>query len=421
MTFWKLKPSLTLTQNQKSRTASATKTWLDRLTDKDCHFDPYDDSSNGVHHPTFEELAERIAGHAGIIPPSASPSASGCPFKPTIASSFLGWAQPNALCMADLWKNIADENISPKSGLTKDGVILQRHNFFGDTLNNINYISLTFTTQNSINLGYGFWLIEHNKDFAYAILNYIMFRAWCGLTACVYFKDDGRGFHKGDQHFAEGGWDTFPIKDINIPLSNLTLSPAIKLFQKAGCTMVKEAIEKAGEWLRTGWKAAISFDDCMDELCRFPNLTSSLQQLSQSSLSKTSPSLSVATPFSGKNIMDAITLMKEYVEKGWPTGWSSLGDCIDKLYGFGNLSNLKLSELPLSGKVAGLFINDKNIKNVKDALEEVEKWQKRGWARGAGRKMVTFDECMNELCNSVIRYSLSLQILAQGFLVAFYG
>ena len=186
---------------------------------------------------------------------------------------------------------------------------------------------------------------------------------------------------------------------------------------------VEGAIACAGHWLSGNvWEKhspTLTFDDCMDELCGFGHLPSDCSTLSRLSISRTSMPLSgsVVTDFLNKDIAKVI----ELAEKNVPDDFEEL---IDKLYGFGNLSNIKLSELPkpLSDDVEDLFKGEKDI-DVKKAIKLAGEWQKNGWKKNNRRTLKSdFKKCMTELCSlSLVTYSLRIQILAEGFLDAFYG
>ena len=406
MNFWKR--NISLSQKQEEREASKIATWLDRLTnDKECHFDPF-----GKNNPTFDKLAERIASQAGITPSHNNTDCRNNHFMPDLPPRLLAWNK-NPQCPPDIWEKISVPLV-PTSKKPFKGLAVQRHSKVKSTLDNINYIELSFSINNDIDLGYGFWLIDDQyKDFVYAILKSSMFRAWCKLTA----HTDG-----GEGHFTVGMWDTFPIQDIEKPLSQLgNLSSEIRnLFAKTPTVKtVEEAIKQAGQWRKNGWKQSVSFDECMDELCGFGHLPSDCSTLSRLSISRTSMPLSgsVVTDFLNKDIAKVI----ELAEKNVPDDFE---ERIDKLYGFDNLSNIKLSELPkpLSDDVKDLFKSERDI-DVKKAIKLAGEWQKNGWKKNNRRTLKSdFKKCMTELCSlPLVTYSLRIQILAEGFLDAFYG
>ena len=121
----------------------------------------------------------------------------------------------------------------PTSKKTFKGLAVQRHSEVKSTLDNINHIELSFSINNDIDLGYGFWLIDDQyKDFVYAILkSSMLFRACCELTAYT----EGRG----EGHFTVGMWDIFPIQDTTMSLSKL---PTIlsNMFKREGGAMTVE-------------------------------------------------------------------------------------------------------------------------------------------------------------------------------------
>lgn len=148
----------------------------------------------------------------------------------------------------------------------KDGdLVVMRHKECNSTLDYVTYFESFFNNTNQIAdiSTYSFWLLKKDiADFAYAILKYSMFEAWCNLMKRVW---------PGQKHFSEGMWDTFPIQDIGKPLSQLeNLSPEIRnLFAKTPTVKtVEEAIKQAGQWRKNGWEQSV-FDKCMDELCGF--------------------------------------------------------------------------------------------------------------------------------------------------------
>lgn len=209
-------------------------------------------------------LASRIAEH-GCFPRSCYPF----PFSPTLSAPWLAWNK-NPQCPPDIWENIS-VSLVPMSGKPLKGLAVQRHSKVKNTLDNINHIELSFSINNDIDLGYGFWLIKDEcENFVYAILKSSMFRAWCELTAYTDKWTDKKGHkHQGAGHFAVGMWDTFPIQDIENHLSELgNLSPEIEALFPDNPT-VEEAIRRAGQWLKNGWTQSVSFDECMDELCGF--------------------------------------------------------------------------------------------------------------------------------------------------------
>lgn len=150
----------------------------------------------------------------------------------------------------------------------KDGdLVVMRHEEYRSTLKYVTPFESFFnnTSPKADISTYPFWLLKKDRaDFAYAILKYSMFEAWCNLM--VFYSK------RSDKHFSIGMWDTFPIQDIRKPLSQLeNLSPEIKdLFPKT--LTVEEAIKQAGQWRKNGWThfvSSVSFDECMDELCSF--------------------------------------------------------------------------------------------------------------------------------------------------------
>ena len=358
-------------------------------------------------------IAKRLAEHAGI---NYDPFSSSVQYHPTLAPEWLKWNK-NPQCPPDIWKKISVPLV-PTSKKTFKGLAVQRHSKVKSTLDNINHIELSFSINNDIDLGYGFWLIDDQyEDFVYAILKSSMFRAWCELTAADKGKEKG--------HFSMGMWDTFPIQDTTIPLSKLSNQYLANMFKREGGAMTVEgAIACAGHWLsRNVWEKhspTLSFEDCMDELCGFDHLPFDCSTFSRLSISRTSMPLSdsAVTNFLNKDITKVI----ELAEKDVPEQFE---DLIDKLYGFGNLSNIKLSELPkpLSDDVKDLFKSEGYI-DVKKAIKLAREWQKNGWKNKNNRRTLKsdFKKCMTELCSlSLVTYSLRIQILAQGFLDAFYG
>lgn len=136
------------------------------------------------------ELKDRISLHAGIHA------------TPPLPYFYLAWNK-NPQCPPDEWKKMSVPFV-PTSKKTFKGLAVQRHSEVKSTLDNINHIELSFSINNDIDFGDGFWLIDDQyKDFVYAILKSSMFRAWCELTAYT----DG----KGQGHFTVGMWDTFPL------------------------------------------------------------------------------------------------------------------------------------------------------------------------------------------------------------------
>ena len=146
----------------------------------------------------------------------------------------------------------------------KDGdPVVMRHEECNSTLDYVTYFESFFNNTSPIAdiSTYRFWLLKKDRaDFAYAILKYSMFKAWCNLEAA------------GQRHFSIGMWDTFPIQDIEKHLSQLeNLSPEIRdLFPNT--LTVEEAIKQAGQWLKKGWTQSVTFDECMDELCGFGHI-----------------------------------------------------------------------------------------------------------------------------------------------------
>ena len=153
-------------------------------------------------------------------------------------------------------------------------LVVPRHTYYEYTLWASDYVENYFPKSYQdgkhiiaygVNVDTGFWLIDASEaDFVYAILKSSMFRAWCELTE----YDGGAG------HFTVGMWDTFPIQDTTMPLSNLPNQYLANMFKREGGAMTVEgAISCAGHWLsRNVWKQhspTLSFDECMDELCGF--------------------------------------------------------------------------------------------------------------------------------------------------------
>ena len=138
----------------------------------------------------MDELKDRISRHAEI---------------PATLPSYRAWNK-NPQCPPDTWKDMSVP-IVPKSTKIFKGLAVQRHSQFENTLDNINPIELSFSINNDIDLGDGFWLIKGKyqyENFVYAILKSSMFRAWCELTA----------YTEGQGHFTVGMWDTFPLPNL---------------------------------------------------------------------------------------------------------------------------------------------------------------------------------------------------------------
>lgn len=267
----------------------------------------------------MDELKKRISDHAKI------------PAKLSLPSSYLAWWNKNPQCPPKTWDDLLSNKVrvtykeckadshkricvkwyntetytfvfcfckDPKLKDWKPGdkdlrctawestsnqksLILPRHNPYEKSLEIADYVSSYFpprwpdaiiayegNTKQERYRNYGFWLIDEKyADFVYAILKSSMFRAWCELTACTWYRDSAKKKHKGNSHFTIGMWDTFPIRDIGKSLLEFgNLSPAIKALFPDNPT-VEEAIKQAGQWLKNGWTQSVSFDDCMDELC----------------------------------------------------------------------------------------------------------------------------------------------------------
>ena len=370
-------------------------------------------------------IAKRISRQAGINYDPFLP----LKYLPALERKWLKWNR-DPQCPPQEWQK--NENIEPDSGLILTGLAVLRHNNFAYTLNNVNYITLIFLKDNHINLAKGLWLIEHDVDFAYAILNYSMFKAWCALTANMPYEEPAGTKHQGLGHFAAVMWDTFPIQDTKQRLSQLKLSSDVQgLF--SGNPTVEEAITHLGTWLKFGWPSSYpDFDDCMDELCGFGQLPFDFETLLRLSLSKVS-----IKPWYSTEIVEVGERLKN---KEWEklVSKSSIlklifDEFIDAFCGFGNLSNIRLSELPdpLTEEEENLIQGSKEPPiSVRKAIERVGDFQMNGWKKKGPRgnycktmpSSVSFEGYMNKLGSlSLVKYSLRLQILAQGFLDAFYG
>lgn len=171
----------------------------------------------------MDELKDRIKNHYAST---------------NITQSLITWNK-NPQCPPDIWKKIS-VSLVPTSKKTFKGLAVQRHSKVKSTLDNMNHIELSFSINNYIDLGYGFWLIDDQyKDFVYAILKSSMFSAWCELTAADEGEQEG--------HFSTGMWDTF-------------LLPKLTESQES-------AIIIAGQKLRKKWPGAQGeLDKLVDEL-----------------------------------------------------------------------------------------------------------------------------------------------------------
>lgn len=159
----------------------------------------------------MDELKDRISRHAGTLATLSLPY------------SYLAWNK-NPQCPPDIWKDMSVPLV-PTSKKTFKGLAVQRHSEVKSTLDNINHIELSFSMNNDIDLGYGFWLIDDQyEDFVYAILKSSMFKAWCELTAA----DEGE--EKG--HFSTGMWDTFPLPKLTESQESAIIIAGQKLRKK---------------------------------------------------------------------------------------------------------------------------------------------------------------------------------------------
>ena len=167
-------------------------------------------------------IAKRLAEHAGI---NYDPFSSSVQYHPTFAPEWLKWNK-NPQCPPDIWKKISVPLV-PTSKKTFKGLAVQRHSKVKSTLDNINHIELSFSINNDIDIGYGFWLIDDQyEDFVYAILKSSMFRAWCELTV------NSKGH---SHHFTIGMWDIFPL-------------PKLTESQKSAIIIAGQKLRKRWPW-----------------------------------------------------------------------------------------------------------------------------------------------------------------------------
>ena len=249
------------------------------------NFESFDGINDGNLQKRWKGLKKRIARYRG-------------PSRPSLSPAVLAWNK-NPQCLPT-WESIQvrPDVSSERCGRSyerwkrnnKDGdLVLMRHMYWEVTLKYATYFDSYFSdiskdAEEDI-YSYSFWLINKGEaDFAYAILKSSMFKAWCELTAYTGKWKDKKGHnHQGDGHFAVGMWNTFPIQNTTTPLSKLSNRYMANMFQREGGAMTVEgAISCAGRWLsRNVWKQhspTLSFDECMDELCGFGPVPTSLRK-----------------------------------------------------------------------------------------------------------------------------------------------
>ena len=198
----------------------------------------------------WEKLVERIAQHGGVTTSLFKPSPG------TLSTGLLAWNK-NPQCPPNIWDEM-NVPLVPVSQKTFEGLAVERHSIVNHTLDNINYLTLSFSMNSGIDIGYGLWLIDKSEaDFAYAILKSSMFRAWCELTA---YTDRGEG------HFTTGMWDTFPLPDIKQAFKQTTVTPTFGGPTPTTIKTIKMAISEAGRLLKTEKWTQYELDDFMDGL-----------------------------------------------------------------------------------------------------------------------------------------------------------